>query len=377
MNTITTQGATQPVKNESSKQSAKERFKNRKKKADAAPAVQEKPAPVAAPKENNEWEQEETTDYVKTQFKIDQANTNEEKKDENEVADWDKIGESDFIQKSDAPKNIAVVDNTAQPTSSDSKGADSISFGQKPMFGGSRPVFKGLSKANMKQEYFPTLGDEAKPAATAAEDKPKQAGAPKFSGPNRFEGLKQIEKDNKANFRNNDDGEDRKPKFERKPREEKDEFFSNFRSTNKEIGQKEPESTKIDEPSAPSTGDDNKPKFMFTNSKKGVMTMAKAQEDAEKRKAEFEKLEAEKPKEPEKPKMKSDFKPREDDWSRGKKEFEKPRRTEEKPRKTEEKPVKRTKDEFKARKPKEPKVIKEAAKLEDDWGKGGLEDILN
>jgi hypothetical protein len=428
------------------KGSAKDRFKNRKKKT--TPVVEEKPVAKVETKQTD-WEEEETLDIKKTAFKIDTANDVEDKKDANEVADWDKIGETDFI-KVEVPKPKPVVEN--KPAASiASKTADGISFGSRPQFGGGPPKFGGASgggmtkfkaAAKMDKEYFPELGDEVKPQP--ASNKPKANGAPKFSGPNRFEGLNQLaarEKsdsnkyESKPRFdRNNDNDDEEKPRFgrnyddkpryeknndreednsgfernfgekpkyerdndrdndekprrfdrnnddrprdyDRKPREDRDneednESFGNFRSANKHIGTKDSELTNFDAPSTSS--ESGPPKFNFTNNKKGVMTMAKAQEEALKRKEESDKIEAENPK----PALKVEDNPKprtekkdggfkRSDFNSDKPKFEKSEKTE-KPKQ----------EKFKPKKVKGAFEVKPGADLDDDWGRSKLEDKL-
>ena len=178
--------------------------------------------------------------------------------------------------KSEEPVAIVTIAETAKEPAKVNSAGD-IMFGSRPMFAGAggMPKFKALNKKAMDKEEFPDLGGvltkkEKKTAntTTVTSSKPevKAVNAPKFTGGHtRFDGFKGMEKDTKTKddddrdssedkpmYRRTDDREPREHREEREPREyresredkEENEFFSNFRSTNKEIKAKEPEFVK-------------------------------------------------------------------------------------------------------------------------------------
>ena len=350
-----------------SKSDAKAKFMARRKKKD--PEIKEKPKtteipPKAVPSKviENEWADEEPVVHKKQAFKIDGGETNEENKNENEVADWDDLNQ-DFLKKNEEETlKVMVVDETVKQQQKETKSAESISFGgARPVFGGGPPKFnKKKNDQKIDKEQFPDLGGKLEQKSEESE-KSKQTGPLKYHGaPNRFAGLKEIEQQQEESSKANGHVEKKEVnRIIRKPRPEKDEFFSNFRSNNKNIAPPEPE--KKDEPSQinGSEGGD-RPRFNFTNNKKGAMTMAKAQEEALKRKAEVDQQVEQAPKE-EKPSFKDKY------VSRDKPTFSNSNK--------EDKPIK---PKGKSKKVVKEKVTKEAADLKDvdDWGRGNLEDIL-
>lgn len=263
------------------------------------------------------------------------------------------------------------------------KSASDIKFSSgKPSFGSGPPKFK--STAKMSKEQFPEIGGKVGQKDESTKDE-----APTMKGPNRFEGLQDRDKESRHDHK---DGhkkyDDKFKKGPRKPREEKDEFFSNFRNNNKDIVAKEsdPKPTEKSD-SAPTASADGPPKFNFTNNKKGAMTMAKAQEDAAARKAEFDKeIEQENKKKEEEAKRRENRiakdKFKDDKFKDGKNkphkndEFRKHDKPKEDKKKHED--VKKTEEKPKAKPAKAPKEIKEAADLKgvNEWGEGKLEDFL-
>jgi len=276
------------------------------------------------------------------------------------------------------------------------------------MFGTGPPKFKTKANKVIDKEEFPDLGDAPLPKdKTSKKTETKTDSAPKFSGQNRFEGLgsaeqpkqsvhAKVEKDEHKEHKNTDD---RKPK-DRPPikhKQEKDEFFGNFRNANKDIKTKEPEASKEVEKEKGNyiknsiqkwyileAETDDKPRFQFFNAKKDAHTMAKAQEEAQKTKPEFDKQielerkqkeEADKKREEYYQNKKKDNKPKnEDKFERFNKDDKKDKF--DKSDKAHKIEPKREKD--KPAKPKKEKIVKEAVDLKgvDEWGSGKLEDIL-
>lgn len=282
-------------------------------------------------------------------------NAEENKQDnKDEVATWDDKDleifkpEKQFIPAQTEPK----ADEHKH-----AKNAAEIQFGgSRPVFGGGMPKFgKSKNEKIVNEAEFPDLGGALAPKDSKQDNKTEKDqpsnGIPQFSNANnRFEGLQ-----NMVQKTYTEADKDKKPKEKPLKPREKDEFFGNFRETNKEIKTKEKEVKA--EPVAASS-DENKPKFNFVNNKKGAMTMAKQQEEAMKLKEQQEK---EKPHEEKK-------KP----YEEKKKKFDKPFKP-----KHEEKVPEKEKKSLDNPKAKKPKVAKEKADLgESEWGAGNLEDIL-
>lgn len=295
----------------------------------------------------------------------------EEKKDvkeKDEVAKWDET-DPDIFKPSQPTKLITATESKPEETA-EKKTASDISFGGKPSFMGTggAPKFSGTkNKKIVNKEEFPGLGEELTAKMNEGPDGTKSSGPPKFDGnsQNMFSGLEDtVQRTVTEENRSKNKGFDRdqmKPKggFERdteRPRKEykeKDEFFGNFRSANKDIKPKEPEAKS--EPTFGSSSD-GPPKFAFKNNKKDAMTMAKAQELALKEKEKQDALLKEEEK-----KKKHAPKPKSFQKDSG---FEKKR-----PAESTEKP--------KAKKAKEPKAKLEKAEIGDsEWGNGNLEDML-
>jgi hypothetical protein len=196
--------------------------------------------------------------------------------------------------KADEPiVTVQVEDNTIKT----SKDADDIQFGSsRPTFG-ARPMFnKGKNEKIVNAEEFPDLGGAVVSKAEIKKNNAKSSnGPPKFASTNKnmFEGLKNVVEQNPAGKPKDEITREKREDRPYRPREEKDEFFGNFRSTNKDIKPKESD-PKEESGSTPTfssrpSDDSGKPKFNFTNNKKGAMTMAKQGEEAKKLKDEQEK----------------------------------------------------------------------------------------
>lgn len=220
----------------------------------------------------------------------------------------------------------------------------------------------GFSKKVVNSEAFPELGETAAPVETTKESTGKRSGGPpKFTSvnQNRFDQIEvhKTQREEKKNVKRDD--------YNDRPRERKDDFFGNFRENNKNIKADAPAAAPKEEgPKKTSSSSGGPPKF-FTNNNPKKMTMAKAQEEAEKKKEELKKLEELEDKKEKKTKK---FETK-DKFARDKKFGDK---------KSEDKGFKRSDKKTAEIKPKEkkPKVVKEKAVLEDEWGKGGLEDVL-
>uniref|UniRef100_A0A7S3K786 Uncharacterized protein n=1 Tax=Euplotes crassus TaxID=5936 RepID=A0A7S3K786_EUPCR len=321
---------------------------------------------TSSAKQENEWEVEKETPQAKTTFKIEGKEVDELQKKivkedkKEEVAKWDEEGQ-EFL-KADENSAKLVQDASAAKPSVPGKSASDIQFGGKPSFGSGRPKFTstgnksngaGLGKKSMGAEYFPELGDTAPPPEKDTSSR-KLNGPPKFTGnnKNRFDQL-EVHKTNKEDKKDDqkDDNREQAPRFKKR----KDEFFGNFRTNNKNI--KADESSPKETEPKPTTSSGGPPKF-FSKGASNKMTMAKAQEEAERKKEELKKKEdAEEAKmDKKKPLAKKKFN---DDKKDNKFIKREPKKVaEDKPRE------------------KKPKVSKEKAVLEDEWGAGGLEDVL-
>lgn len=283
----------------------------------------------------------------------------QQKKDEQkeEVAKWDDTDPGLFKSEDN---NMPVVEQPKKVETKESKTAGEIKFGgSRPTFGGmsgGAPKFaKNKNEKIVNAEEFPDLGG-AVPEQTSKKDKTSssKSGPPKFkTANNRFDGLQGMVATTNAEDDKIARAEDKRDR-PYKPKKREDEFFGNFRSNNKEIKAKETEPTEASDAPAAS----GPPKFNFVNNKKGAMTMAKAQEEALKVKQEEEKNKT--PEEKSKPKY--DDKPR------------KHNPKEKKSDKFERAPAKESVPKPKAKKPKQ--VFEKADLGDSEWGKGGLEEML-
>lgn len=320
------------------------------------------------------------------------ANEKIKQEAKDEVAKWDETDSSMFKSKDPI---MAKIEQPKVEDHKENKTAGDIKFGgHVPSFGNKSgpPKFaKSKNEKIVNEEEFPDLGDAL---AEKTESKGKKTQASNNNANNRFERLQGMVATTNA--------EEGKPKTyekrEYKPKKQKDEFFGNFRSTNKDIVSKESEKTEENTESKPiefarstDSSASGPPKFSFTNKKKDAMTMAKAQEEALKAKEELAKKEQNEPKKTEDKPRKFDDKPRRFD--------DKPRNFDDKPRKFDDKNKKpfnkdkksdkfvkgenlekaektSSKDVNSKPKAKKPKVAHEKAELADEWNTGSLEDML-
>lgn len=359
----------------------------------------------AKKKQENEWEEAEQPAHKKTKFKLEGKDVddlaNQEVKPEKEaVAKWDETDPELFKSEQNT---LPTTVQSKQEETKESKTASDIQFGGNvPKFGGGPPKFKKTKNEKIvNEEEFPEIGGEAaakKTAAKSGDDKQtsgsKGSAAPKFAGgANRFEALKDIAPAQPAPQTEGGDKHEEKRERKHHDKKPKDEFFGNFRSTNKDIKPKEPEKKPeptVKQEETPSSGP---PKFHFTNAKKDAMTMAKAQEIALKEKEAQDKLrqEEEKNKKPADKKYgdkkfgekkygdrehgdkkfgdkKKDFKPRDKQSDKFERHGD---------QKSSDKKIDEKKPAEKKTKPAKPKVAAEKADMgENEWGKGNLEDML-
>jgi hypothetical protein len=345
----------------------------------------------AKKKQENEWEETDQPAQKKTKFKLEGKDvedmTQETKADKEDVAKWDETDPELFKSEQ---TTLAPVAQTKQEEAKDSKSASDIQFGgAMPKFGGGPPKFsKSKNEKIVNEEEFPEIGGDLaakKSGAKAGDDKQatgsKSSGAPKFSGgANRFEGLKDVAAAAPATQTEDDKAAGRHDR-KHQPRKPKDEFFGNFRSANKDIKTKEPESKPEPTEKKEEASSGGPPKFHFTNTKKDAMTMAKAQEIALKEKEVQDKLREEE----EKNKKHSDKKygdkkfgdKKFGDKKFGDKKDFKPRDKTDKFERPSDKKTDEKKPVEKKTKPVKPKVAGEKADMgENDWGTGSLEDML-